>query len=145
MEYNQGLLERFERQFGRDASVHLYHFIWNKWPQINPKSRIELVSTPEVYVALMHPVEPRKIWANRPGRKARIWRALGELLSKRSLIRKGQEYGPDPFAAPITHETIRLERLGYTNQMGQTQSVMLGYFPAQDIVYLLSREWRGLN
>lgn len=138
MEYNIKLVELIEdRVKGTFINpFEVYNHLWTQWPQINPKTNIAYAHNRTVYVISDKKREWKSVWNNRRGRKARIWRALGELFNNLSWKRKGMVYDLDPASSTPDHDVVHLERFGITSRDGETVIFEAQYYAPKDTLWI---------
>lgn len=128
MEYNTGLLEML------DNDPRAYGAIWTEHKQINPDTRIELVQSHMITLAIMEELTaPAPVRMNKSGLRAALWRALGGLFHA-GLYERGRFdfYGALP---PIKEETVQLRHFGWDYGHEQKQ-IGIGYHAVRDTLYV---------
>ena len=139
MDVNTELLKLLDQRTEHYIALELYRGLVNQWPQINPTTRLELTEYREVSFASLRALEwpPPKSWQNARGRKARVWRALGELFNRPRWKRRGMIYAIDPTVPrPEAYETVTLERYGVTSRIGESAWIDCAYYPRTDTLYI---------
>ena len=115
----------------------LYHGLFARWPQINHKTRIELVRHHEIKIEdVQQAFYPKPELVNKSGWRARCWRTLGELLNLTSWKQRGKEYVLSPTVPQARVETVQLEQLGCTLRNGESMSLYCTYHPRTDTFFV---------
>lgn len=108
----------------------MYQAITQEYPQINAQTRVKPTTYLTVHVAALSKNIESRIWQERSGIKARLWRILGELLNRMDIKAKGME---SVSSLIVTHEIV-LGSLGWAYD-GDIYHIYLGYSPLEDILY----------
>lgn len=130
----------------------VYKAVWQKWPQINYKSRIRMITAPFLTVAEAFNPPPTLMneaprYRRRPGKIAWLWRFWYEIMVRvigpDDIILKERGWWPEyaPLHIWNNSRTIELEAFGmYYNDFwgGQRHQryIEVGYDPLTDTVYI---------
>lgn len=120
-----------------EIQYRLYEGLKEKYPQLNLKTSIKIVSYREVQLASADTRDwPTGYFIPRRGIKARLWRILGELFNRRAWLDKGRT----PLMVMPSTRVIRLERYGI-NLHGNgglivSKSIACGYDALTDTLFV---------
>lgn len=136
-DYSNDVLKYFEKFRSFDA-VDIHDRLKDTFHQINYHTRVSLAYSDKVYLQRITPITSviPKVWLNKTGRKARLWRALGEVLGRLSIYRRGQKYDYDPVIPFLPEpDVLKLNRFSYQNNLSGL-SFYVGYDTVTDMLYL---------
>lgn len=137
MNYNKAIASLF----GDDPYKQEYGVrgLRERWPQINQNTTVEFIQQREFCIPHEVAFNPLATEDDaKPGIKARLFRALGELMDSKDLKARGMHKVPVRSAPMPQVDTIQLETYAvkFSGYEAETIYIRCGYYARNDTLYV---------